>query len=83
MPTSPERRGGKRTGRRRVFKANRRVQNPVWKTLAVNASVTAPAYGTVTLRLPHVPSGLTTTVALVAGSALATWMNIRSGNRRK
>lgn len=82
MPTSPERRGGKRQGRRRMSQANRRVQKPAWKSFAVNASVAVPAYGSVTVHLPQLSPGAVSVVSVVAGAALATWLNARGGRGR-
>jgi hypothetical protein len=83
MPTSPGRGGGKRKGRRRVSEVNRRRQTPAWKTLAVNASLVAPVYGSVTFHVPQLPPGPAAMLAALTGSALATWLNNRGGTGRR
>ncbi|MEV6011295.1 hypothetical protein AB0M29_31320 [Streptomyces sp. NPDC051976] len=59
------------------------MQLRAWKTLAVNASAAAPVYCTVTFHVPQLPPGPAALLAALTGSALATWVNTRGGNRRR
>lgn len=83
MAASPDRRGGKRKSRRRVPEVNRRKQLHAWKTVAVNTFVAAPVYGTSTFHPHQTPHGWAVLLAALTGSALATWVNTRGGNRRR
>ncbi|MEE4543966.1 hypothetical protein V2S66_18555 [Streptomyces sp. V4-01] len=49
------------------------------KTWAVNACAALPVYGTVTFHLPPLPPGPAALLAALAGSALAAWLNARTG----
>ncbi|WP_433890910.1 hypothetical protein [Streptomyces sp. CA-111067] len=56
---------------------------PAWKILVVNATVALPVYGAADVRLPQLPQGPAALLAALAGSALATWLNVHGGTGRK
>lgn len=80
MTTSPSRSIGKRKNRRRATKVNRRLQLRAGKSWTVNVCAAVPVYGSVTLHLPPLPQGPAALLAALASSALATWLNSRTGH---
>ncbi|WP_328917458.1 MULTISPECIES: hypothetical protein [unclassified Streptomyces] len=54
----------------------------VWRAWGVNACVTVPVYGSVTLHVPQLPPGPVALLMALAGSAVATWMNVHGGADR-
>jgi hypothetical protein len=52
------------------------------KSWAVNVCAAAPVYGSVTIHLPPLPPGPAAVLAALTGSALATWLNTRTGRDR-
>lgn len=77
MPTSPDRRSGKRKGCRCKSKVSRKAQTASWRTFVVNASTAALPCGAAHLHLAHLTQTETTMLAVLAGTTLATWMNTR------